>query len=97
MTLALAVLDPDFKIRGGGGGGRGVGAQSSRPLDKGRGWSPKKFFFFGLKIRGGGLPWVPHCFRYHSSCRFLFSICCDGFSWELWSGDAGSTYTSTIS
>ena len=51
--MTLAVLDPDLKIRGGGGGEGGVGAQSSRPLDKGRGWSPKKNFFFGLKIRGG--------------------------------------------
>ena len=41
--MTLAVLDPDLKIRGGGGGG--VRAQSSRYLDKGRGWSPKKFFF----------------------------------------------------
>ena len=43
--MTLAVLDPDLKIRGGGGGGGGVGAQSSRPLDKGRGWSPKRFVF----------------------------------------------------
>ena len=35
-------------------GGRGVGAQSSRPLDKGRGWSPKKKFFFWSKNKGGG-------------------------------------------
>ena len=51
--MTLAVLDPDLKIRGGGGGGgggvQGVGAQSSRPLDKGRGWSPKRFFFLVLK------------------------------------------------
>ena len=44
--MTIAVLDPDLEIRGGGwGGGWGVGAQSSRPLDKGRGWSPKKIFF----------------------------------------------------
>ena len=35
------------------------GAQSSRTLNKGGGWSPKKIFSafgpqFGLKIRGGG-------------------------------------------
>ena len=34
---------------------RGVGAQSSRPLDKGRGWSPKRFFFWS-KNKGGGPP-----------------------------------------
>ena len=91
--MTLAVLDPDLKIRGGGGGV--LGLSHPDPLIRGGGGLQKNFFF-GLKIRGG-LPWIPHCFRYHSSCRFLFSICCDGFSWELWSGDAGSTYTSTIS
>ena len=55
--MTLAVLDPDLKIRGGGGRG-GVGAQSSRPLDKGRGWSPKKIFFWS-KNKGGGSPGSP--------------------------------------
>ena len=48
------VPDPDLEIRRGGG-------RSSRPLDKGEGQSPTKFFRsfapqFGLKIRGGGGP-----------------------------------------
>ena len=44
--------------RGGGGvGWGGGGCRSSRPLDKGRGRSPKKKFLLGLKIRGGG--WAP--------------------------------------
>ena len=48
------VVDPYLQIRGGGVGGR-----SSRPWDKGKARSRKKFFpvlrpQFGLKIGGGG-------------------------------------------
>ena len=35
---------PDANIETKGGGGGGGGCRSSRPLDKGRGRSPKKIF-----------------------------------------------------
>ena len=54
--------DPDLEIRVGAGGG-GVGAVSSRYLDKGGGEARSPKIFFGLKIRGrppGPLPWIHH-------------------------------------
>ena len=51
--------DPDLEIIWGG--------QSSRPLDKGGGCSPPKFFSalrasVWSKNKRGPLPWIRHCF-----------------------------------
>ena len=55
----------------GGGGGR-----SSRPLEKGGPGLPKYFFRafghqFGLKIKGGPLPWICHCDGYRTKYGFF--------------------------
>ena len=53
-----------------GGGG------SSRPLEKGGPGLPKYFFRsfghqFGLKIKGGPLPWIRHCDGYRTKYVFF--------------------------
>ena len=59
-NLSKSELDPDLDIRG-GGGKKGNGHPD--PNIRAGGQTPKKFFRpfgpqFGLKIRGGTLPWI---------------------------------------
>ena len=80
--MQTSVVDPYLQIRGGGGG---VGGRSTRPGDKGKARSRKKFFpalgpHFGLKIGGGPMDQLLDVFR-ASSCvlRSSKNVCMGGY------------------